>query len=281
MMSSGVNHLLLAPTRSGKSHYAFHQLFAKAVMGIYIDPKNTDDYVRAAARRLDVNAVEHVEFLSSMVPQPFIILRGHPHVDLVQEVEKLIKWAVAVKVGNPAMPQITLVVDECWRFMSKMVNNVNSLQRAYCEGRGYGISTVLIAQNPRFIPNDLIENSTYVYTWPMVDEGKKSQGLNPIITQYFEDHALPEIPPDCVEWCKQPYHGLKCDWGSWWKIAPDGTIVKGGAVQEVQHDETPNQPVAPEGPVREVGEVGEADTPRVGDGGSVGPGPDQAGILKP
>ena len=276
-MITGANHLLLAPSRSGKTHYAFHELFCKAQMAVFVDPKNTDDYLRAAARRLDVNAVDHVEFLASMNPQPYIILRGHPEREMGVEVEKLIKWVVSIKVRNPAIPQITVVVDECWRFMSKMVNQLNSLQRSYCEGRGYGISTVLIAQHPRFIPNDLIENANYIYTWPAVDEAHRSQGLNPVITQYFLEHALPEIPPECFEWCKQPYHGLKCDWGSWWKINPDGSI----AGREVKHDETPSQPVAPEGPIRPVGEVGETNPPGVNPGGSVGQGPDQNRVLKP
>ena len=280
-MITGANHLLLAPSRSGKTHFAFHELFLKARMAIYVDPKNTDDYLRAAARRPDVNSVDHVDFLASMQPVPFIILRGHPHVDLPAEVEKLIKWAVSTKVSMQGLPPITVVVDECWRFMSKMVNNLNSLQRSYCEGRGYGISTALIAQHPRFVPNDLIENATYVYTWPAVDEIGRSQGLNPVITQYFFDHALPEIPPECVEWCKKPYHGLKCDWGSWWKINPDGTILKGGAVQEVEDEETPSQHVADREPIPTLAEKRQEGPAVDPAGGSPGQGANQTGVLKP
>ena len=280
-MITGANHLLLAPSRSGKTHFAFHELFLKAQMAIYIDPKNTDDYIRAAARRPDVNSVDHVDFLASMQQVPFIILRGHPHVDLKAEVSKLIQWAVSVKVTNPMLPPITITVDECWRFMNKYMNDLAPLQRAYCEGRGYGISNVLIAQHPRFIPNDLIENANYIYTWPAVDEIGRSQGLNPVISQYFLEHALPEIPPDCVEWCKKPYHGLKCDWGSWWKINPDGTIVKGGAVQEVKHEETTSQHVADREPLPAVVEKRQAGPIIDPAGGKPEPRVEQTGVLKP
>jgi hypothetical protein len=277
---TGANHLLLAPTRSGKTHFAFNELFLKAPLGIFVDPKNTDDYIRAAARRLDVNSVEQVEFLASMVPQNYIILHGSLRNDIVAEAAKLITWALNLKLMNPGFPPITIAADECWRFMSKWQNNVAPLQRAVCEGRGYGISTILIAQHPRVIPNDLIENATYVYTWPAVDELGVSQGLHPIIVQYFFDHSYPEIPPDCVEWCKKPYHGLRGDLGGWAKIAPNGTISKSGQA-EVKHDETPSQPVAPGGTVQPVDEEREANPPGVDSGGSSGQGTDQNWVLKP
>jgi hypothetical protein len=276
-MITGANHLLLAPTRSGKTHFAFNQLFLKAPMGIFVDPKNMDDYIRASARRLDINAVEHVDFLASMTPQPYIIVRGSLHTDIVAEAAKIINWALNVKVSNPGMPPITIAADECWRFMNKWMNDVPPLQRAVCEGRGYGISTILIAQHPRYIPNDLIENATYVYTWPAVDELKQSQGLHPIIVKYFTDHAYPEIPPDCVEWCKHAYHGLRGDLGGWSKIAPDGTISKGGKMAEVKADERPEEPESgvredKPGPLGTVEPVQEGGTPPAPVGSGTGQG---------
>ena len=232
----GANYLLLGSSRSGKSHYGYNHLFRKQPPALYIDPKNTDTYLREAAVQADCDGFYSVDWLKNREPVPYYILRGHPQYDLDAEVQKALEWVINSRVRNPNAPQNMIVVDEAGRFMSKMKNNIPALQRLICEGRGYGVSTVLIAQSPVYVPNDLIQNMNYLMVWPSVDQFGVCHGLAPLTLEYWERHTARELSETSRQWTQQKYHGLMTDFTETYLIRPDGSLVRPTG-QEVEHGE--------------------------------------------
>lgn len=225
-MATGANYLLLGSSRSGKSWYAFWHLFRKQAPAVYIDPKNTDGYLREAAVQADCYGFYSVDWLKGKEPVSYYILRGNPKYDLEVEVEKLLEWIIDLRVKSPNSPPVMVVVDEAGRFMSKMKNNIPALQRLICEGRGYGVSTVLIAQSPVYVPNDLIQNMNYLMVWPSVDQFGVCHGLQPLTAEYWERHTAAEISEAAREWTQKKHHGLMTDFTETYLIRPDGSLVR-------------------------------------------------------
>jgi hypothetical protein len=231
----GANYLLLGSSRSGKSWYAFWQLFRKQPPAVFIDPKNTDDYLREAAVQDDTEGFYTVDWLKNREPVPYYILRGNPRYDLDGEVEKLLDWIIDIRVKNPSAPPVLVVVDEAGRFMIKQKNYISPLQRLICEGKGYGVSTVLIAQHPSYVPNDLIQNVDYLFVWPQVDKEGICHGLTPITVEYWERYTHRELPEVARKWTQQKYHGIMTDNTETYLIRPDGSLVRPTG-QEVEHE---------------------------------------------
>jgi len=104
-----------------------------------------------------------------------------------------------------------------------------------CEGRGYGVSTVLIAQSPVYVPNDLIQNMNYLMVWPSVDQFGVCHGLAPLTLEYWERHTARELSETSRQWTQQKYHGLMTDFTETYLIRPDGSLVRPTG-QEVEHE---------------------------------------------
>jgi hypothetical protein len=234
----GANYLLLAPSRAGKSWYAAHQLFLKQPPALYIDPKATDTFLKEAAKRDDVLRFFSVDYLQGCRERvyPYLILTGHLTYDIVDETEKLLEWIIGLRLADPKMPPVMLVVDEAGRFMQKQSNAIPALQKLICEGRGYGVSTAILAQHPNQVPNLFIENANYILTWPSMGNDGRCQGMSPIIIEYLEQHGYP-MPEEAKQWATKPYHGLMIDGTEYLHVRPDGSLQRPTG-QEVEDEET-------------------------------------------
>jgi len=278
----GANYLLLGSSRSGKSWYAYWQLFRKQPPAVYIDPKNTDTYLREAAVQADCDGFYSVDWLKNREPVSYYIMRGNPQYDLNAEVEKLLEWVIDIRVKNPAAPPVMVVVDEAGRFMSKMKNDIPALQRLICEGRGYGVSTVLIAQSPVYVPNDLIQNMNYLMVWPSVDQFGVCHGLAPLTLEYWERHTARDIADVAREWTQQKYIGLMTDLTETYLIRPDGSLVRptGQGVEDGKEGSGEQESVLPvSGDERQAGQGVQGAEAEPAGGDSAGQGTALKGVI--
>ena len=202
----GETVLVTAKKRSGKSWWAWHEVFLRwQGLRIYIDPKATDGYMATHP------TVANLRELQSHPARSVLVRPRLGDESFVHAAEEVMAYLLSYKRQHP-QPPLLLVVDEAQHFMGKWswVGGLNTLIQT---AAGVNVSVLVINPDYSTIPRQLFHQADHLVLF--VD--------HPIILDYVAERLSSEVPPNVRTHLAKPYHGARFDWHDWFIINPNGS----------------------------------------------------------